>query len=189
MRLRRDSALSRSAQSTVYNESEMACWPEKQGNIPLRQFDTTVLEHDSFSLAIPKIKQPTRKRERERKGKGREKDRERERKREENKNNRATLPMKLIGDGADGRKVLVGVKLDPCSRELLTWALVKVAESGDLVIALHVLDSITGFSLSISLSISNAIFVLNLNRDFCCCRGNGIAVISRENFRLRSRRL
>ena len=60
--------------------------------------------------------------------------------------------MKLIGDGAGGRKVLVGVKLDPRSRELLTWALVKVAEPGDLVIALHVLDSITGSPLSLSLS-------------------------------------
>jgi len=72
--------------------------------------------------------------------------------------------MKLIGDGADGRKVLVGVKLDPRSRELLTWALVKVAEPGDLVIALHVLDSITGFSLSpfffISLSLTLVSFLI-----------------------------
>ena len=58
--------------------------------------------------------------------------------------------MKLIGDGAGGRKVLVGVKLDPRSRELLTWALVKVAEPGDLVIALHVLDTITGSFLSLT---------------------------------------
>lgn len=61
--------------------------------------------------------------------------------------------MKLIGDGGagGGRKVLVGVKLDPRSRELLTWALVKVAQPGDLVIALHVLDTITGISLPPSL--------------------------------------
>lgn len=39
-----------------------------------------------------------------------------------------------------GRTVLVGVKFDPRSRELLTWALVKVAQSGDRVIALHILN-------------------------------------------------
>lgn len=38
-----------------------------------------------------------------------------------------------------GRSVLVGVKLDSKSRELLTWALVKVAQPGDRVIAIHVL--------------------------------------------------
>ncbi|KAJ6735871.1 hypothetical protein OIU85_018114 [Salix viminalis] len=37
--------------------------------------------------------------------------------------------------------VIVGVKLDSVSRELLTWALVKVALPGDTVIALHVLDN------------------------------------------------
>ena len=38
-----------------------------------------------------------------------------------------------------GRTVVVGVKLDSRSRELLTWALVKVAQPGDSVVALHVL--------------------------------------------------
>ena len=38
-----------------------------------------------------------------------------------------------------GGTVVVGVKLDSQSRELLTWALVKVAQPGDCVIALHVL--------------------------------------------------
>ncbi|CAA7396752.1 unnamed protein product [Spirodela intermedia] len=38
-----------------------------------------------------------------------------------------------------GRMVVVAVKMDAQSRELLTWALVKVAEPGDRVIALHVL--------------------------------------------------
>ena len=38
-----------------------------------------------------------------------------------------------------GQTVVVGVKLDSPSRELLTWALVKVAQPGDLVVALHVL--------------------------------------------------
>ncbi|XP_051123787.1 protein kinase STUNTED-like isoform X2 [Andrographis paniculata] len=36
--------------------------------------------------------------------------------------------------------VVVGVRLDSRSKELLTWALVKVARSGDHVIALHVLN-------------------------------------------------
>ncbi|KAK3009041.1 hypothetical protein RJ639_014625 [Escallonia herrerae] len=39
------------------------------------------------------------------------------------------------------RTVVVGVKLDSQSRELLTWALVKVAQPGDSVIALHVLSN------------------------------------------------
>ncbi|XP_010537354.1 PREDICTED: probable receptor-like serine/threonine-protein kinase At5g57670 [Tarenaya hassleriana] len=48
----------------------------------------------------------------------------------------------VSGAGAGGgRTVLVGVKLDAPSRELLTWALVKVAEPGDTVIALHVLGN------------------------------------------------
>ena len=40
-----------------------------------------------------------------------------------------------------GRTVVVGVRLDAPSRELLTWALVKVARPGDVVIALHVLGN------------------------------------------------
>lgn len=48
------------------------------------------------------------------------------------------------GDGGSGREekgktVVVGVRMDAQSRELLTWALVKVAEPGDLVVAVHVL--------------------------------------------------
>uniref|UniRef100_A0A7C9ASV7 Receptor protein serine/threonine kinase n=2 Tax=Opuntia streptacantha TaxID=393608 RepID=A0A7C9ASV7_OPUST len=42
------------------------------------------------------------------------------------------------GDGG-GKTVVVGVKMDAQSRELLTWSLVKMAQPGDLVIALHVL--------------------------------------------------
>lgn len=45
-----------------------------------------------------------------------------------------------LGDSG-GRAVVVGVKLDTPSRELLTWALVKVAQPGDLVVALHVLGN------------------------------------------------
>ncbi|CAA6663852.1 unnamed protein product [Spirodela intermedia] len=46
------------------------------------------------------------------------------------------------GDDGSGREekgktVVVGVRMDAQSRELLTWALVKVAEPGDLVVAVH----------------------------------------------------
>ncbi|XP_009362341.2 protein kinase STUNTED-like isoform X3 [Pyrus x bretschneideri] len=41
-------------------------------------------------------------------------------------------------ESCGGRSVVVGVKLDSKSRELLTWAMVKVAQPGDRVIALHV---------------------------------------------------
>jgi len=44
------------------------------------------------------------------------------------------------GDGG-GKTVVVGVKMDAQSRELLTWSLVKMAQPGDLVIALHVLGT------------------------------------------------
>lgn len=46
----------------------------------------------------------------------------------------------VLGDSGN-RTVLVGVKLDSASRELLTWALVKVSQPGDLVVALHVLGN------------------------------------------------
>lgn len=55
--------------------------------------------------------------------------------------------MKMVQQEGDvissggGRTVVVGVKLDTHSRELLTWALVKVAQPGDTVIALHVLPN------------------------------------------------
>lgn len=39
------------------------------------------------------------------------------------------------------RTVMVGVKFDASSSELLDWALVKVAEPGDTVIALHILGN------------------------------------------------
>ncbi|KAK6257587.1 hypothetical protein QUC31_001046 [Theobroma cacao] len=58
--------------------------------------------------------------------------------------------MKMVQNGfvgeeetesSGGGMVVVGVKLDSPSRELLTWALVKVAQPGDSVIALHVLGN------------------------------------------------
>lgn len=48
-----------------------------------------------------------------------------------------------------GRTVVVGVKFDAASSELLDWALVKVAEPGDTVIALHILTNGTFLSLNI----------------------------------------
>lgn len=92
--------------------------------------------------------------------------------------------MKLIGDGAGGRKVLVGVKLDPRSRELLTWALVKVAEPGDVVIALHVLDTITEGTASLLSLVKTFDSVLAVYEGFCnlkqvglrlkVCRGSSV---------------
>lgn len=44
-----------------------------------------------------------------------------------------------VGENKDERKsVLVGIKINGNSRELLNWALAKVAEPGDRVVALHV---------------------------------------------------
>ncbi|KAK4273975.1 hypothetical protein QN277_017272 [Acacia crassicarpa] len=45
------------------------------------------------------------------------------------------------GGSSDGRTVVVGMKLDTASKELLTWALVKVAQPGDVVVALNVLGN------------------------------------------------
>ena len=46
--------------------------------------------------------------------------------------------------GGEGEVVVVGVKFDGPSKELLTWSLMKMAQPGDHVIAVHVLDSETG---------------------------------------------
>lgn len=48
--------------------------------------------------------------------------------------------LECAGEDAN-RTVVVGVKLDGACKELLTWALVKVAQTGDRVIALHVLNN------------------------------------------------
>lgn len=39
------------------------------------------------------------------------------------------------------RNVLVGIRIDSQSRELLSWAIVKVAEPGDCVVAVYVCRS------------------------------------------------
>ncbi len=37
-----------------------------------------------------------------------------------------------------GRKLVVGMKLTPSSRELLAWVIAKLAQSGDHILAVHV---------------------------------------------------
>ncbi|XP_043722080.1 uncharacterized protein LOC122669387 [Telopea speciosissima] len=109
--------------------------------------------------------------------------------------------MKMLRDrqeavaGGDGPTVVVGVKLDAESRELLTWALVKVAQSGDRVIALHVLsdtDVLDRDGKSCLLSLVKAFdSILAVYEGFCnlkqvdlklkICRGSSVRkVIVRE---------
>lgn len=44
------------------------------------------------------------------------------------------------------KNVLVGIRIDSESRDLLSWALVKVAEPGDCVVAVHVSRTSSGMS-------------------------------------------
>ncbi|CAB4308315.1 unnamed protein product [Prunus armeniaca] len=99
--------------------------------------------------------------------------------------------MKVLtgeGGGCGGKTVLVGVKLDSHSKELLTWALVKVAEPGDNVIAIHVLEDhlhtpSEGTSSLLSL-VKTFDSVLSAYEGFCnlkqvdlklkVCRGNSV---------------
>ncbi|PWA47496.1 serine/threonine/dual specificity protein kinase, catalytic domain-containing protein [Artemisia annua] len=101
-----------------------------------------------------------------------------------------SLPEKHSGDRdvAGNRTVLVGVKLDNDSRELLTWALVKAAHPGDHVVALHVLNTNEKVDLdgkSSLLSLVKAFdSILAVYEGFCnlkqvdlklkICRGNSI---------------
>ncbi|CAL0327744.1 unnamed protein product [Lupinus luteus] len=73
--------------------------------------------------------------------------------------------MKLIGDGR--KKVLVGVKLDDRSTELLTWTLVNVAVPGDLVIALHVLETIPAGTASVLSLLKSFDSVISGYNGFC----------------------
>ncbi|CAA0829081.1 Protein kinase protein with adenine nucleotide alpha hydrolases-like domain [Striga hermonthica] len=68
--------------------------------------------------------------------------------------------------GGAAAVVVVGVKLDCRSRELLTWALVKVAQCGDCVIALHILDPNADKSTLLSL-VKNFDSVLAAYEGFC----------------------
>lgn len=45
------------------------------------------------------------------------------------------------------KKVLVGIRLDAHAKELLDWAIVKVADSGDSVVAIHVCRNSSTVSL------------------------------------------
>ncbi|GAB4844125.1 hypothetical protein Ancab_037432 [Ancistrocladus abbreviatus] len=96
---------------------------------------------------------------------------------------------------ADARTVVVGVKLDSRSRELLTWSLVKVAHPGDRLIALHVLPNheiVDKDGKSLLLSLVKAFdSILAVYEGFCnlkqvdlklkICRGSSIRkVIVRE---------
>lgn len=100
-----------------------------------------------------------------------------------------------VGDGDRGggtKTVVVGVRLDSASKELLTWALVKVAEPGDRVIALHVIDNslIEGTSSLLSL-VKTFDSILAVYEGFCnlkqvelnlkVCRGDSVRkVLVRE---------
>ncbi|XP_009106391.1 receptor-like cytosolic serine/threonine-protein kinase RBK2 [Brassica rapa] len=66
-----------------------------------------------------------------------------------------------------GRTILVGVKLDAPSRELLTWALVKVAEPGDTVIALHILSNEIVENSSLLSLVKTFDSVLDVYEGFC----------------------
>ncbi|XP_037496772.1 uncharacterized protein LOC105650281 isoform X1 [Jatropha curcas] len=70
-------------------------------------------------------------------------------------------------DGAEGEVVVVGMKFDAESRELLTWALMQVAKPGDLVIALHVLDSIAGGTASLLSLVKAFDSLLAVYEGFC----------------------
>ncbi|XP_073278606.1 protein kinase STUNTED-like isoform X1 [Primulina huaijiensis] len=105
--------------------------------------------------------------------------------------------MRLAGTPCSGEScgggtvVVVGVKLDLRSRELLTWALVKVAQAGDRVIALHVLDPSTADKTSLISLVKNFDSVLAAYEGFCnlkqvdlklkVCRGSPVRkILSRE---------
>ncbi|KAF5457876.1 hypothetical protein F2P56_021950 [Juglans regia] len=77
------------------------------------------------------------------------------------------LPSSESEDADGGRTVLVGVKLDAPSRELLTWALVKVAHPGDHVIALHVLNTLTESTSSLVSLVKTFDSVLSVYQGFC----------------------
>ncbi|CAN8312835.1 unnamed protein product [Cochlearia groenlandica] len=71
---------------------------------------------------------------------------------------------------AGSRSVVVGVKFDASSSELLDWALVKVAEPGDTIIALHILNNeiVNGANNSSLISLIKAFdSVLQVYEGFC----------------------
>lgn len=60
----------------------------------------------------------------------------------------------------EGRHVLVGIRFDDQIRELLDWALFKVANPGDSVIALHICRNSGQFSFFFFFSFFNPFFPL-----------------------------
>ncbi|XP_061372185.1 protein kinase STUNTED-like isoform X2 [Gastrolobium bilobum] len=102
------------------------------------------------------------------------------------------LQMGTAGEATDGssggRTVVVGVKMDSHSRELLTWAMVKVAQPGDVVVALHVLEIVNRDGKSSLFSVVKAFdSVLAVYEGFCnlkqvdlklkICRGSSVRTI------------
>ncbi|WOG97226.1 hypothetical protein DCAR_0416566 [Daucus carota subsp. sativus] len=99
--------------------------------------------------------------------------------------------MTGAGDGvageSSGRTVMVGVKMDSQSRELLTWALVKVAQTGDHVVALHVLNDNDIVDRSLLSLVKEFDSILSVYEGFCnlkqidlklkICRGSSIRKI------------
>ncbi|KAJ0041163.1 hypothetical protein Pint_27410 [Pistacia integerrima] len=91
------------------------------------------------------------------------------------------------GNGKAGPVVLVGVKFDAESRELLTWALVKVAQPGDRIVALHVLDRVTESTGSLISLVKTFDSMLAVYEGFCnlkqvdlklkVCRGTSVKKI------------
>ncbi|KAG9140634.1 hypothetical protein Leryth_006850 [Lithospermum erythrorhizon] len=91
---------------------------------------------------------------------------------------------------SEGTVVVVGVKLDGKSKELLTWALVKISQCGDRVVALHVLDPQTD-KVELLLLVKEFDSVLAAYEGFCnlkqidlklkVCRGTPVhKVLARE---------
>ncbi|KAL5714591.1 hypothetical protein ACHQM5_016529 [Ranunculus cassubicifolius] len=90
--------------------------------------------------------------------------------------------------GSKSNTIVVGMKLDQESKEVLTWALVKVAQPGDSVIALHVLDNSEGLKEDVNsplLALLKAFdSVLSVYEGFCnlkqvdlklkICRGSSV---------------
>ncbi|KAB1998323.1 hypothetical protein ES319_D12G080900v1 [Gossypium barbadense] len=73
----------------------------------------------------------------------------------------------MKGDEGGGGTVLVGVKFDADSNELLTWALVKVAQPGDQIIALHILDAAAESPASILSLVKTFDYTLAVYKGFC----------------------
>lgn len=112
-----------------------------------------------------------------------------------NDSNTTTGSLSISGDdgaGEVGGRVVavVGVKLDSRSKELLTWALVKVAQTGDHVVAVHVIDPNSDKSEPLSL-VKSFDLMLAAYEGFCnlkqvhlklkVCRGSPVRkVLARE---------